>query len=98
MIVDRRAELLELAAPARGGRARRLPGVAAGPARQPTSTGGASPASAGSASPPAPRRPEVLVEEVIDAFAERFAVKVEVVTAAEEAVAFNLPRALREVA
>ncbi len=42
--------------------------------------------------------PEVLVEEVIDAFAGRFDVKVEVVTAAEEAVVFNLPRALREVA
>jgi 4-hydroxy-3-methylbut-2-enyl diphosphate reductase len=42
--------------------------------------------------------PEVLVEEVIDAFAERFAVKVEVVTAAEEAIAFNLPRELRDAA
>ena len=42
--------------------------------------------------------PEVLVEEVIDAFAERFTVTVEVVTAAEEAVAFNLPRALRDAA
>jgi 4-hydroxy-3-methylbut-2-enyl diphosphate reductase len=40
--------------------------------------------------------PEILVEEVIDAFAERYDVKVEVVTAAEEAVTFNLPRALRE--
>jgi 4-hydroxy-3-methylbut-2-enyl diphosphate reductase len=40
--------------------------------------------------------PEVLVEEVIDAFAARFAVTVEVVTAAEEAVTFNLPRALRD--
>jgi 4-hydroxy-3-methylbut-2-enyl diphosphate reductase len=42
--------------------------------------------------------PEVLVEEVIDAFAERYEVKVEVVTAAEEAIAFNLPRELREAA
>ncbi len=42
--------------------------------------------------------PEVLVEEVIDAFAARHAVRVEVVTAAEEAVTFNLPRALREMA
>jgi 4-hydroxy-3-methylbut-2-enyl diphosphate reductase len=42
--------------------------------------------------------PEVLVEEVIDAFAERFDVKVEVVTAAEEAIVFNLPRALRDAA
>jgi len=42
--------------------------------------------------------PEVLVEEVIGAFAEHYAVAVEVVTAAEEAVVFNLPKALREVA
>ena len=42
--------------------------------------------------------PEVLVEEVIDAFGERFEVKVAVITAAEEAVTFNLPRALRDAA
>ncbi len=42
--------------------------------------------------------PEVLVAEVIDAFAERFAVSVEVVTVAEEAVTFNLPRSLRDAA
>ncbi len=42
--------------------------------------------------------PEVLVEEVIDAFAERYAVKVEMVTAAQESIVFNLPRALRETA
>jgi 4-hydroxy-3-methylbut-2-en-1-yl diphosphate reductase len=40
--------------------------------------------------------PEVLVEEVIDAFAARYDAKVEVVTAAEEAVTFNLPRSLRD--
>jgi 4-hydroxy-3-methylbut-2-enyl diphosphate reductase len=40
--------------------------------------------------------PEVLVEEVIDAFAARYDVTVDVVTAAEEAITFNLPRALRE--
>lgn len=39
--------------------------------------------------------PEVLVEEVIDAFAKRFDVEVKVVNAAEESVVFNLPRALR---
>jgi 4-hydroxy-3-methylbut-2-en-1-yl diphosphate reductase len=39
--------------------------------------------------------PEVLVEEVIDAFAKRFDVEVRVVNAAEESVVFNLPRALR---
>ncbi len=42
--------------------------------------------------------PEILVEEVIDAFAARYSVRVEVVTAAEEAVVFNLPRTLREMA
>lgn len=42
--------------------------------------------------------PEVLVEEVIDAFAERFDVAVEVVTAAEESVTFSLPRELRDAA
>ncbi|MEZ5841865.1 MAG: 4-hydroxy-3-methylbut-2-enyl diphosphate reductase [Hyphomicrobiales bacterium] len=39
--------------------------------------------------------PEVLVEEIIDAFAARFAVTVESVTTAEETVSFNLPRPLR---
>jgi 4-hydroxy-3-methylbut-2-enyl diphosphate reductase len=42
--------------------------------------------------------PEVLVEEVIEAFAERFDITVEVVTAAEESIAFGLPRQLREAA
>jgi 4-hydroxy-3-methylbut-2-enyl diphosphate reductase len=42
--------------------------------------------------------PELLVEEVIDAFAERFDVRIETVSAAEEAVTFNLPRQLREAA
>jgi 4-hydroxy-3-methylbut-2-enyl diphosphate reductase len=39
--------------------------------------------------------PEVLVEEIIDAFAERFAVQVESVSTAEENVFFPLPRELR---
>ena len=39
--------------------------------------------------------PEVLVEEIIDAFAERFAVTVETVTSTQEDVFFPLPRALR---
>jgi 4-hydroxy-3-methylbut-2-en-1-yl diphosphate reductase len=42
--------------------------------------------------------PEALVEEVIDAFAERYDVKVETVRAADENVTFQLPRALREAA
>ncbi|MBV9954903.1 MAG: 4-hydroxy-3-methylbut-2-enyl diphosphate reductase [Pseudolabrys sp.] len=40
--------------------------------------------------------PEVLVEEIIAAFAERYDVRVATVSAAEEAVFFPLPRALRE--
>ncbi len=41
--------------------------------------------------------PETLVEEVIAAFAERFTVSVETVRTAEETIAFNLPRELRDV-
>ncbi len=40
--------------------------------------------------------PEVLVEEILDAFAERYTIGVETVAAAEENVFFPLPRALRE--
>ncbi|MFA6266240.1 MAG: 4-hydroxy-3-methylbut-2-enyl diphosphate reductase [Pseudolabrys sp.] len=40
--------------------------------------------------------PEILVEEIIDAFAARYDVSVETVSAAEEGVFFPLPRALRE--
>ncbi|MGC1465699.1 MAG: 4-hydroxy-3-methylbut-2-enyl diphosphate reductase [Pseudolabrys sp.] len=40
--------------------------------------------------------PEILVEEIIDAFALRYAVNVETVSAAEEGVFFPLPRPLRE--
>jgi len=41
--------------------------------------------------------PEVLVDEIIDAFKARFEAKVETVTTAEEAIAFKLPRELREM-
>ena len=40
--------------------------------------------------------PEVLVEEIIGAFAERYALDVDTVTATEEGVFFPLPRPLRE--
>jgi 4-hydroxy-3-methylbut-2-enyl diphosphate reductase len=40
--------------------------------------------------------PEVLVDEIIDAFRARFAVTVETVTTASEDIAFKLPRELRE--
>ncbi|MGO4741653.1 4-hydroxy-3-methylbut-2-enyl diphosphate reductase [Bosea sp. 2KB_26] len=39
--------------------------------------------------------PEVLVEEIIDAFAERYEVSVETVSTADESVFFPLPRELR---
>jgi len=39
--------------------------------------------------------PEVLVEEIMDAFAERYEISVETVSAAEEDVAFPLPKELR---
>jgi 4-hydroxy-3-methylbut-2-en-1-yl diphosphate reductase len=40
--------------------------------------------------------PKVLVDEIIDAFAQRFTVSVEMISAAEEGVTFPLPRSLRE--
>jgi 4-hydroxy-3-methylbut-2-enyl diphosphate reductase len=39
--------------------------------------------------------PEALVEEVIDAFRDRFDVSLETVTTASEHIAFNVPRELR---
>ncbi len=42
--------------------------------------------------------PEVLVEEIIDAFAQHFEVTVETVSTADESVFFPLPRALRDEA
>jgi 4-hydroxy-3-methylbut-2-enyl diphosphate reductase len=42
--------------------------------------------------------PEVLVEEVLDAFAGRYALSVETVSAAQEDMFFPLPRPLREQA
>lgn len=42
--------------------------------------------------------PEILVEQVIDAFAERYEIAVETLTTADETVFFPLPRSLREKA
>jgi 4-hydroxy-3-methylbut-2-en-1-yl diphosphate reductase len=42
--------------------------------------------------------PEILVEQVIDAFAERYDIEVETLTTTDETVFFPLPRALREEA
>ena len=41
--------------------------------------------------------PEVLVESILDAFAERFALTIETVTTAEETITFKLPRPLRDM-
>ena len=41
--------------------------------------------------------PEVLVDEIIDAFKARFATKVESVVTAEEDITFKLPHHLRDV-
>lgn len=41
--------------------------------------------------------PEVLVEEIVDAFRQHFEVTVETVTTAREDIAFNLPRELRDM-
>lgn len=40
--------------------------------------------------------PEVLVQEIVDALAERFEIEVETVTTANENIAFNIPRVLRD--
>jgi 4-hydroxy-3-methylbut-2-enyl diphosphate reductase len=40
--------------------------------------------------------PQILVDEIIEAFRARFATRIETVTAAEEDIAFKLPRGLRE--
>ena len=40
--------------------------------------------------------PEILVEQVIDAFAERYEIEVETLTTADETVFFPLPRSLRK--
>ncbi len=42
--------------------------------------------------------PEVLVQEIVDAFRERFDVAVEEIETATETIAFNIPRQLRDVA
>ena len=41
--------------------------------------------------------PEVLVEQIIDAFAERYAIEVETVSTTTETMFFTLPRELREI-
>ena len=41
--------------------------------------------------------PEILVDEIIDAFKARFDIKIDTVTTALESIAFKLPRELREM-
>jgi 4-hydroxy-3-methylbut-2-enyl diphosphate reductase len=40
--------------------------------------------------------PEVLVDEVLEALAERYAINASIVRTAEEPIVFNLPRELRQ--
>ena len=42
--------------------------------------------------------PEVLVEEIMDAFAERYDIVVETISSADENVSFPLPKELRAIA
>ena len=41
--------------------------------------------------------PEILVQEIVDAISARFATEIEIVTTAQENIAFNIPRVLRDV-
>jgi 4-hydroxy-3-methylbut-2-enyl diphosphate reductase len=41
--------------------------------------------------------PQILVDNIIDAFRERYDVEIEIVTTAEESITFKLPRELRDV-
>lgn len=41
--------------------------------------------------------PEVLVEEIIEALSERYDISIEAITTAEENIAFNIPRELRDM-
>ena len=94
----RRPKFLQLAAAARSGRARRLPESRCSSGAPTRSTGRISPGAGRVGVTAGASAPEVMVDEVIDAFAERFDVTVELVRAAEENVVFNLPRSLREAA
>ena len=94
----RRAELLQLAAPSRGGGTRRLPASRCSSSARPRSTGRRFANIARLGVTAGASAPEVLIDEVIDAFSERFEVSVEVVTTTDESIAFNLPRELREAA
>ena len=87
----RRAELLQLAAAERGRRARGLPARGAGAARRRYRLDDVRRRSASLGITAGASAPEVLVEEILDAFAERYALSVETVTAAEEDVFFPLP-------
>ena len=93
----RLAQQLQLAAPGRSRRARRLRLRGVDPARGRDRLGHASAASRRLGVTAGASAPEVLVDEIIDAFKARFAATVETVTTAEEAIAFKLPRELREM-
>ena len=63
-----------------------------------TSTGARLTARLLSRSPPACRRPEALVERILEALGARYDVAIDTLTTAQESMAFPLPRTLRELA
>ena len=94
---DRRrlAELLELAAPARGRRARRLPGRRGWCCAPTTSTGRLFGGIRRSASPPAPRRPRCWSRRSSTPSRSASTSRSSTVSTADESVFFPLPRELR---
>ncbi len=95
----RRAELVELAAPAGSRRARRLPLLACWCSAPPRSTGRCSSDIAALGITAGASAPEVLVEEIIDAFAERYDGRASrPCPAPTEDMFFPLPRPLRDIA
>ena len=96
MIVVGAPKSLELGAAGGSGAARRLRAGDAGRARRRASTGRSSRASRGSAITAGASAPEALVDEVIEAFAQRFEIEVRAHGAGRETIVFNLPRELRD--
>ncbi len=91
----RRAEFVELAAPAGSGRARGLPSRGAGAARRRHRLGRSSARSPRSASRPARRRPKCWSRKSSTPSPRATTFEVETVSAADEDVFFPLPRPLR---
>ncbi len=92
----RLAHQLEFAPAGRGRRARRLPSGRADRARGRDRVGHAFSGIKRLGVTAGASAPQVLVDEIIDAFKTRFETKIKTVTTAEEDIAFKLPRELRE--